>query len=198
MLPPGPERMRRLRHEGEKAVQDALMIPDTLPALMAVAQAAEGLPWVLAGSLAASCLMESRATVVIEILVPDVEVRDSILGRVGALPHGHEVQVRTADELDLVPDTVIAWHARARRDDVGGVPVYVPLPQDLFVMLLAEPRVIEAPRAMYFACRLHLLHGPFPLDDMNLTPYQCGRLGEAAAMIINQAAGELEGIGNTI
>jgi hypothetical protein len=89
--------MRRLRHEGEKAVHDALMIPATLTALLAVARAAEGLPWVLAGSLAASCWMRSRATVVIEVLVPSDADREIILGRVGPLSQGYEVLIRTAE-----------------------------------------------------------------------------------------------------
>jgi hypothetical protein len=81
--------MRRLLHEGEKTVEDALMIPATLFALVSVARAAEGPSWVLAGSLAASCYTESRATVVIEVLVPDEDDQGAILRRVGPLPDRH-------------------------------------------------------------------------------------------------------------
>lgn len=192
MLPPGPERMRRLRHAGAKHVEDAMMIPDTGPALLAAARAAEGIPWLLIGSLAVSCWAESRATVVIEILVPHEEAMGEVLARVGSMPDGHEVRVRTAAGLDVAAETVTRWHARARRDNVEGLPVFVPRPGDLFVMLLAEPGVIEAPAALSWACRLHLLHGPWALDDVDLTPYQCGRLGEAAALLMHHAANELE------
>lgn len=192
MRQPGRERIHALRHAGEKPLVDAIMIPDTLLTLQAAARAAQSLPWLLIGSQAASCWMESRATIVIEILVPDEEQQEEILSRVEALPQGHEVRVRTAAELDVAPETVTRWHARARRDDVEGVPVPVPLPQDLFVMLLAEPGVIEAPAALYFACRLHQLHGPWMLGDVDLSPYQCQRLAEAAALLINHAADEIE------
>ncbi|MDK2973393.1 MAG: hypothetical protein PWP23_3148 [Candidatus Sumerlaeota bacterium] len=194
MLKPGLERMRRLRFQGEKRIQDAVMIPATLPALLAVVAASEGLPWVLGGTLAASCYMESRATVVIEILVPDGEARETILGRVGQMPQGHEVRARTPEEVGLAPDTVIQWHAHARRDVVEGVTVCVPLPRDLFILLLAEPDVIAAPQAMYWACRMHLLHGPWDFDDVELSPYQRDRLGEAAAKIIYHVAGQLEAL----
>lgn len=192
MRQPGRERIQMLRHEGEKFVEDALMIPGTLRALLTVARASAGLPWVLSGSLAVSCWAESRATVVIEVLVPGEDEREAILERVGPLPDGHEGRVRTAADLDLAPERVTTWHARARRDAVGGVSVYVPLPRDLFVMLLAEPGVIAAPAALSRACRLHLLHGPWSLDDVDLTPYQCGRLGEAAALLMHHVANELE------
>lgn len=192
MLPLGPERMRRLRHEGEKAVQDALMIPDTLPALLVVAKAAEGLPWLLAGSLAVSCWAESRATVVIETLVPDEEAREALRGRLVPMPRGYEVRIRTAEELELAPDTVIEWHSRARREVVEGVLVFVPRPGDLLVALLAERGVIAAPAALYYACRLHQLHGPWSMGDADLSPYQCQRLAEAAALLINHAAEQLE------
>lgn len=192
MLPYGPERMKRLRHPGEKAVEDAMMIPDTLPALVTVARAAEGLAWVLAGSLAVSCWAESRATVVIEILVPGEDEREVILSRVGPMPDGHEFRVRTAADLDLAAETVTRWHARARRDVVEGVEVLVPFPRDLFIAMLAEPDVIKAPEALYYACRLHLLHGPWPLRDVDLSPYQCQRLAEAAALIIHHASDQLD------
>lgn len=192
MLRPGRERIRRLRHAGEKFIEDALMIPDTLPALVAVAKAAEGLPWVLAGSLAVSCYMESRATVVIEILVADEATREAVLSRVGPMPEGYEHRIRTAGELGLVPDTVTAWHGRARRDVVDSLQVFVPLPRDLFVLLLAEPGVIAAPAAMSYACRLHQVHGPFSLGDVAMSEYQQERLGEAAAILISNAAAEIE------
>lgn len=188
------DRMRRLRFAGEKTIEDAVMIPDTLPALVAVATAAEGLTWVLGGSLASSCYMESRATVVIEVLVPDAGTRETILGRVGQMPQGHEVRARTPEEVGLAPDTVIQWHARARRNVVEGVTVCVPLPRDLFILLLAEPDVIAAPQAMYWACRMHLLHGPWDFDDVDLSPYQRDRLEEAAAKIIYHVAGQLEAL----
>ena len=44
MKQPGRERIQMLRHDGEKHVVDALMIPDTLHTLLAAARAAEGLP----------------------------------------------------------------------------------------------------------------------------------------------------------
>jgi hypothetical protein len=72
--------------------------------------------------------------------------------------------------LDLAPETVATWHARALRDVVEGIPVFLPLPEDLFVALLAEPGLIAAPAALYYACRLHLLHGPWLLGDVDLSP----------------------------
>lgn len=198
MLPPGRERMRRLRSDGAKPIEDAVMIPDTLPAVLTVAKAAEGLPWVLGGSLAASCWIHSRAAVVIELLVTTQEVREMILGRVGALPQGHEVLIRVAEDLGVTPETVLMWHERARQDRVDDAVVFVPQPQDLFVLLLSETRVIEALAAMTWACQLHLVHGPWSLEDVHLNPYQCQRLAEAAALIIHHAAEELERIGTEI
>jgi hypothetical protein len=51
VLPRGRERIRMLRNEGEKAVQDAIMIPDTLITILAAARAAQGLPWLLRGQI---------------------------------------------------------------------------------------------------------------------------------------------------
>lgn len=194
MLPSGRERMRRLRHEGAKPVEDAMMIPDTLPVLVTVAKAAKGLPWVLAGSLAASCWMRSRATVVIEVLVSSDGDREKILRRVGTMPEGYEVLIRTAEEMGLTPETVLAWLDRARRDQVDDTVVFVPQPQDLFVLLLSEKRVIHAPAAMSWACDLHIVQGPWSFEGVDLTPYQSQRLAEAAALIIHHVADELERI----
>jgi hypothetical protein len=184
--------MRRLRFEGAKGIEDAMMIPDTLPALVTVAKAAEGLPWVLVGSLATSCWMRSRATVVIEILVLTQETREKILGRLGPLPRGYEVLIRSAEQMGLTPETVLTWHERARQDQVDETVVYVLQPRDLFVWLISERRVLYAPAAMSWACDLHRVQGPWSFEGVDLTPYQCQRLAEAAALIIHHAADELE------
>lgn len=120
MKPPGRERIRMLRHEGEKHVMDAIMIPDTLLTLQAAARAADGLSWLLVGSQAASCWMESRATVVIEVLVPTPTAQALVESRVGPLPDGHSVVVRTAEQAGVSVESVALWGSRARRDDVGG------------------------------------------------------------------------------
>jgi hypothetical protein len=183
-----------LRHEGEKHVEDALMIPDTLHTLQAAARAAESLPWLLVGSQAASCWMESRATVVIELLVPSPEEKALVESRVGPLPDGHSVVVRTADQAGVSVESVVLWSSRARRDNVEGTTVLVPQAADLFLLMLAERRTIVAPQAMFFAASLLQLHGPFSMVDVELSEYQQERLAQAAALVIHHAAGELEWI----
>lgn len=194
MLPPGRERLNRLRHAGEKAVTDAIMIPATLHTLLAAARAAEGLAWLLVGSQAASCWMESRATVEIEVLVPTPAEKALVQSRVVPLPDGHSVIVRTADQAGVSVESVVLWCSRARRDDVDGTIVLVPQAADLFLLMLAERRLIEATQAMYFAARLLQIHGPFDLEDADLSPYQQARLGEVAALVMHHAAEELEKI----
>ena len=192
MKPPGRERIRALRHDGEKRLVDAIMIPDTLQTLVAAARAAEGLPWLLVGSQAASCWMESRATVVIEVLVPTAAERALVERRVGPLPAGHSVIIRTAEQAGVSAESVVLWCSRARRDEVEGTTVLVPQADDLFQLMLAERRVIQAEYAMFYAASLLLLHGPFHLADAELSPYQQERLAQAAAIAIHHAADELE------
>ena len=132
MLAPGRERLKRLRHAGEKFVEDAIMIPDTLLTLVAAARAAEGLPWLLVGSQAASCWMESRATVEIEVLVPTPDDRARVESRVGPLPDGHSVVVRTAEQAGVSADSLALWSSRARRDEVDDSTVLLPQAADLF------------------------------------------------------------------
>jgi hypothetical protein len=138
--------------------------------------------------------MRSRATVVIEILVPTQETREIILGRLGPLPQGYEVLIRCAEQMGLTSETVLAWHERARQDQVDETVVYVPQPRDLFVSLLSERRVVHAPATMSWACDLHIVQGPWSFEDADLNPYQCQRLAEAAALIIHHVAEELERI----
>lgn len=180
------------RYEGEKRVEEALMIPDTLHTLHAAARASEGFPWLLVGSQAASCWMESRATVVIEVLVPTAVEQALVESRVGPLPDGHSVVVRTAEQVGVSVESVALWSSRARRDDVEGTVVLVPQVADLFQIMLTERRVIQAPQAMFFAATLLLLHGPFALADVELSAYEKERLAEAAALVINEAANEIE------
>ncbi|MCB2156541.1 hypothetical protein KQI84_16820 [bacterium] len=181
-----------LRHEGEKPLVDAIMIPDTLLTIQAAARAANGLSWLLIGSQAASCWMGSRATVEIEVLVPTPHEQALVESRLDPLPGGHRVLVRTAEQAGASVDSVVLWSSRARWDDVGGTTVLVPQPADLFLLMLAESRLIEAPQAMYFAARLLQLHGPFDLAEEDLSPYQQERLSQAAALVIHHAADELE------
>jgi hypothetical protein len=181
-----------LRHEGEKHVMDAIMIPDTLSTLQAAARAAQSFPWLLVGSQAASCWMESRATVVIEVLVPTAVDRALVESRVGPLPDGHSVLVRTAEQAGVSVESVALWSSRARRDDVEGTCVLVPQAADLFQIMLAERRTIVAPQAMFFAASLLQLHGPFALADVELSPYQQERLAEAAALVLHEVANEIE------
>jgi hypothetical protein len=183
-----------LHHEGEKALVDAIMIPDSLITLQAAARAAEGHPWLLIGSQAASCWMESRATVVIELLVPTPAEKPLVEGRVGLLPVGHSVVVRTAEQAGVSVDSLSLWSSRARRDDVDGTTVLVPQAADLFQIMLAERRGIQAGYAKFFATNLLLLHGPFDLVDAELSSYQQERLGEAAALVLHHAADEIEKI----
>jgi hypothetical protein len=194
MKPPGRERIRMLRFEGEKPLVDAIMIPDTLITLLTAARAAHGVPWLLIGSQAASCYMESRATVVIEVLVPAPDVQALVEGRVGSLPDGHSVVVRTAEQAGVTVESVAIWSSRARRDDVDGTTVLVPQAADLFLLMLAERRTIAAPQAMFFAASLLQLHGPFVLADVELSPYQQERLAQAAALVLHEAANRLEAI----
>lgn len=188
----GRERIRMLRHEGEKHVMDAIMIPDTLLTLQAAARAADGLSWLLVGSQAASCWMESRATVEIEVLVPAAHDRARVESRVGPLPRGHSVVVRTAEQAGVSADSLELWSSRARRDEVDGSRILVSKAADLFLIMLAERRVIQAEYAMFFAASLLLLHGPFHLADAELSSYQQARLGEVAALVMHHAADELE------
>lgn len=192
MKPAGRERIRMLRHEGEKPLTDAIMIPDTLLTLQAAARAADGLSWLLVGSQAASCWMESRATVEIEVLVPAAHDRARVESGVGPLPDGHSVVVRTAEQAGVSADSLALWSSRARRDEVGDSTVLVPQAADLFLLMLAERRLIEAPQAMYFAARLLQLHGPVDVADADLSPYQQARLGEVAALVMHHAADVLE------
>jgi hypothetical protein len=194
MKPPGRERIRMLRFEGEKPLVDAIMIPDTLLTIQAAARAAESLPWLLVGSQAASCWMESRATVVIELLVPSPEEKALVESRVGPLPDGHSVVVRTADQAGVSMESVALWSSRARRDLVEGTIVLVPQAADLFQIMLAERRGMLAPQAMFFAASILQLHGPFSMVDVELSEYQQERLAQAAALVIHHAAGELEWI----
>jgi hypothetical protein len=138
--------------------------------------------------------MESRATVVIELLVPTAVEQALVQSRVGPLPDGHSVVVRTADQAGVSMESVALWSSRARRDDVGGTTVLVPEAADLFLLMLAERRTIVASQAMFFAATLLLLHGPFALTEVELSAYQQARLGEAAALVIHHAAGEMEWI----
>lgn len=194
MRSPGRERIQMFRYEGEKRVEEALMIPDTLHTLHAAARASEGFPWLLVGSQAASCWMESRATVVIEVLVPTAVEQALVESRVGPLPDGHSVVVQTAEQAGVSVESVALWISRARRDNVEGTTVLVPQAADLFLLMLTEHRVIEAPQAMTFAAMLLLLHGPFALDDVELSPYQQERLAEAAALVLHHSADRLEEI----
>lgn len=181
-----------LRHEGEKHVEDAIMIPDTLLTILAAARAASGVPWLLIGSQGASCYMESRATVVIELLVPTAVERALVESRVGALPEGHSVVVRTADQAGVSVDSVALWISRARRDNLEGTTVLVPQAVDLFQIMLAERRGMHAPQAMFFAASVLQLHGPFALADVELSAYEQERLAQAAALVIHEAANEIE------
>jgi hypothetical protein len=181
-----------LRHEGEKPLTDAIMIPDTLLTLQAAARAAEGLPWLLVGSQAASCWMESRATVEIEVLVPTAVERALVESRVVRLPDGHSVVVRIADQAGVSADSLELWSSRARRDEVDGSTILVPQAADLFLIMLSERRVIQAEYAMFFAASLLLFHGPFHLADAELSSYQQARLGEVAALVMHHAADVLE------
>jgi uncharacterized protein YeaC (DUF1315 family) len=181
-----------LRHEGEKPLVDAIMIPDTLITLLTAARAADGLPWLLIGRQAASCWMESRATVVIEVLVPTAVDRALVESRVGPLPDGHSVLVRTAEQAGVSVESVVLWSSRARRDNVEGTTVLVPQAADLFLLMLAERRTIVAPQAMFFAATLLQLHGPFALADAGLSAYEQERLAQAAALVIHEAANALE------
>lgn len=194
MRKPGKKRIRMLRHDGEKHVEDALMIPATLHTLLAAARAAEGLPWFLIGSQAASCWMESRATVVIEVLVPTAVERALVESRVGPLPDGHSVLVRTAEQAGVSVESVVVWSSRARRDNVEGTIVLVPQAADLFQIMLAERRGMLAPQAMFFAASILQLHGPFALADVELSAYQQERLAQAVALVLHEAANKLEAI----
>ena len=191
---PGRERIQALRHAGEKRLVDAVMIPDTLLTLQAAARAANGVPWLLIGSQAASSYMESRATVGIEVLVPAAHDRARVESRVGPLPDGHSVLVRTAEQAGVSADSLELWSSRARRDEVDGTTVLVPQAADLFEVMLAERRVIQAEHAMFFAASLLLLHGPFHLADAELSSYQQERLVEAAALVLHEAANGIEAI----
>lgn len=182
-----------LRHEGEKLLVDAIMIPDTLLTIQTAARAADGLPWLLIGSQAASCYMESRATVEIEVLVPASKERSLVEGRVGPLPEGHKVIVRTAEEAGVTIESLTTWSSRARREDLDGDTVLVPQAADLFQLILSESRIIQAPMAMYYAARLMQLHGPFALTEVELSEYQEERLREAAALVLRDVAERLEG-----
>jgi hypothetical protein len=182
-----------LRHEGEKLLVDAIMIPDTLLTIQTAARAADGLPWLLIGSQAASCYMESRATVEIEVLVPASKERSLVEGRVGPLPEGHKVIVRTAEEAGVTIESMTTWSSRARREDLDGDTVLVPQAADLFQLILSESRIIQAPMAMYYAARLMQLHGPFALTEVELSEYQEERLREAAALVLRDVAERLEG-----
>lgn len=168
------------------------MIPDTLLTIQAAARAADGLPWLLVGSQAASCWMESRATVVIEVLVPTAVERALVESRVGFLPDGHSVVVRTAEQAGVTVESVAIWSSRARRDDVEGTSVLIPQAADLFRIMLAERRVIEAPQAMFFAATLLLLHGPFSMADVELSAYEQERLAQTAALVLHHVADQLE------
>lgn len=167
MKPPGRERIRMLRFEGDKPLTDAIMILDTLLTLQAAAHAADGIPWLLTGSQAASCYMESRATVEIEVLVP-------------------------AEQAGVPADSLALWSSRARRDEVEGSTVLIPQAADLLLLMLAERRVIQAQYAMYFAARLLQLYGPVDVADADLSPHQQARLGEVAALVMHHAADVLE------
>ena len=125
MRQPGRERIQALRHAGEKHVMDAIMIPDTLLTLQAAARAAEGLPWLLVGSQAASCWMGSRATVEIELLLPAAHDRARVECRVGPIPGGHSVVIRTAEQAGVSADSLELWSSRARRDEVDGSTILV-------------------------------------------------------------------------
>jgi hypothetical protein len=136
--------------------------------------------------------MESRATVEIEVLVPAAHDRARVESRVGPLPDGHSVVVRTAEQAGVSADSLALWSSRARRDEVDGSTVLVPQAVDLFLIMLAERRAIQAEYAMFFAASLLLLHGPFHLADTELSSYQQERLAEAAALVIHHAADEIE------
>jgi uncharacterized protein YaiI (UPF0178 family) len=136
--------------------------------------------------------MESRATVAIEVLVPTSHEQALVESRVGPLLDGHSVLVRTAEQAGVSVDSVALWSSRARRDDVEGTCVLVPQAADLFQIMLAERRTIVAPQAMFFAASLLQLHGPFALADAGLSVYQQERLAQAAALVIHEAANEIE------
>ena len=192
MKPPGRARIRMLRHEGEKPLVHAIMIPDMLLTLQAAARAADSLSWLLVGSQAASCYMESRAIVEIEVLVPIPSKQALVQSRVERLPVGHSVVVRTAEQAGVPVESVVLWSSRARQDEVEGTSVLVLQAADLFPIMLAERRGLMAPHAMFFAATLLLVHGPFDLADVELSPYQQESLVEAAALVLHEAANSLE------
>jgi hypothetical protein len=75
---------------------------------------------------------------------------------------------------------------------VEGTTVLVPQAADLFLLMLAERRGMQAPQAMFFAASLLQLHGPFDLMDAELSAYQQERLAQAAALVLHEAANEIE------
>lgn len=66
----------------------------------------------------------------------------------------------------------------------------VPRPNDLFVALLSVDDIVS----YYDACRQLQVHGPFDLSGMELTPRQQQRLTQAAAAVINEAAGRIQAL----
>lgn len=198
MLPPGYERMCRLRHQGEKPVEDAIMDPNLFPVLVAAARAGEGVPWVLVGDLAASSYMESRASARVEMLVPHDQQKEEVQARLTPLPEGYSIEVHSAVEVGLDEDLVMKMHGRARNEDVAGCTVFIPKARDLFLVFLADDDVIMEGQTRYYCCRLHLLHGPWGFEDVDLTPHQCQRLGGVAAAIMNHVAGKLEDLAESL
>lgn len=98
------------------------------------------------------------------------------------------VDVVTMEGLGIEEACFERWAAHSRCETAGRATVLVPRPNDLFVALLSVDDMLS----FYDACRLLQVHGPFDLSGMELTPRQQQRFTQAAAAVIDEAAGRIE------
>lgn len=100
------------------------------------------------------------------------------------------IDVVTMEDLGIEEACFERWVKHARRENAGRATVLVPRPNSLFVALLSVEDMLN----YYDACRLLQVYGPLDLSGMELTPGQQQRFTQAAAAVINEAAGRIQAL----
>lgn len=144
--------------------------------------------WLLTGDLAASSYTRSRATRRLQMIVAVEEAKKRLQKLLVGLDDRITIDVVTMEDLGIEEARFERWVKHARRENARGATVLVPRPKNLFVALLSVKDMLN----YYDACRLLQMHGPFDLTGIELTPRQQQRLSQAAAAVINEAAGRIE------
>lgn len=188
MRPPGRERMAALRHDGEKPLEDGVMEPFLVDVVEEAALRSPEIAWLLTGDLAASSYTRSRATRRLQMIVAEEEAKKRLLGVLEDLDDRITIEVITMEDLGIDEVLFQQWAARARCEMAGRATVLVPRPGDLFIALLSVDDMLS----FFDACRFLQVYGPLDLSGMELTSHQQQRLTQAAAAVINEAAGRIE------